>query len=56
MELDPVVVDELPETELEDAPLTARYLAILEAAIRENPDQWLWYHDRWKQLRLRAAI
>jgi lauroyl/myristoyl acyltransferase len=34
-------------------PLTARYLAILEAAIRANPDQWLWYHDRWKQLRLR---
>lgn len=50
---EPVMVDELPENELEDVPLTARYLAILETAIRENPDQWLWYHDRWKQLRLR---
>jgi KDO2-lipid IV(A) lauroyltransferase len=49
---EPVVVDELPESELEDVPLTARYLAILEAAIRDNPDQWLWYHDRWKQVRL----
>ena len=48
----PVVVDDLPQAELEDVPLTTRYMAILEAAIRANPDQWLWYHDRWKQLRL----
>jgi lauroyl/myristoyl acyltransferase len=50
----PVVVDDLPQAELEDVPLTTRYMAILEAAIRANPDQWLWYHDRWKQLRLSA--
>jgi len=50
---EPVALDDLPESELEVVPLTARYLAILEAAIRENPDQWLWYHDRWKQLRPR---
>jgi KDO2-lipid IV(A) lauroyltransferase len=50
---EPVVVDDLSETELEVVPLTTRYMAILEAAIRETPDQWLWYHDRWKQLRLR---
>ena len=49
---EPVVVDNLPDSELEVVPLTTRYMAILEAAIRENPDQWLWYHDRWKQLRL----
>jgi KDO2-lipid IV(A) lauroyltransferase len=49
----PVVVDDLPEHELEDVPLTTRYMAILESAIRANPDQWLWYHDRWKQLRLK---
>jgi len=49
----PVVVDDLSEAEREDVPLTTRYMAILEAAIRENPDQWLWFHDRWKQLRLR---
>jgi KDO2-lipid IV(A) lauroyltransferase len=47
-----VIVDDLNETELEDVPLTTRYMAILEEAIRANPDQWLWYHDRWKQLRL----
>jgi KDO2-lipid IV(A) lauroyltransferase len=51
--LEPVLVDDLPDSELEVVPLTTRYLGILEAAIRENPEQWLWYHDRWKQLRLR---
>jgi len=51
----PVVVDDIDDAERGDVPLTARFMAILEAAIREKPDQWLWYHDRWKQLRLRTA-
>ena len=50
---EPLLVENLTEAEREDVPLTARYMAVLEAAIRENPDQWLWYHDRWKQLRIR---
>ena len=49
----PVAVDDLSEAALDDVALTTRYMAILETAIRANPDQWLWYHDRWKQLRLR---
>jgi len=52
---EPVVVEDLNDNELEEAPLTARFMAVLEAAIRANPDQWLWYHDRWKQLRLAAG-
>jgi KDO2-lipid IV(A) lauroyltransferase len=32
--------------------LTARYTAVTEAAIRRRPEQWLWYHDRWRELRL----
>jgi len=50
-----VVIDDLPKAELEDVPLTTRYVEILEQAIRRNPDQWLWYHDRWKQLRIRNS-
>ena len=49
---EPVVVDQLSEAEREDVPLTTLYMKILEDAISESPDQWLWYHDRWKQLRL----
>jgi len=32
--------------------LTARFTAVTEAAIRRRPEQWLWYHDRWRELRL----
>jgi KDO2-lipid IV(A) lauroyltransferase len=49
---EPLVVDSLSEDERGDVPLTTRYMKILEGAIRERPEQWLWYHDRWKQLRL----
>ncbi len=49
---EPVMVDDLSAAEREDVPLTTRYMKILEDAIRERPEQWLWYHDRWKQLRL----
>jgi len=49
----PVVIDALAESETDDVALTTRYMAILESAICTDPDQWLWYHDRWKQLRLR---
>ncbi len=48
----PLLVDDLPKAELEDEPLTARFMEILESAIRDRPEQWLWYHDRWRHLRL----
>jgi KDO2-lipid IV(A) lauroyltransferase len=35
--------------------LTTRFSAVTEAAIRARPEQWLWYHDRWRELRLAAA-
>ena len=48
----PLMAEDLTEAEREDGPLTTSYMAVLEAAIRDRPEQWLWYHDRWKQLRL----
>jgi KDO2-lipid IV(A) lauroyltransferase len=41
----------LSAEELEDGPLTERFMAVTEDAIRRRPEQWLWYHDRWRQLR-----
>ena len=48
---EPIVPAELTEEELEDGPLTERFMAVTEEAIRRRPEQWLWYHDRWRQLR-----
>jgi KDO2-lipid IV(A) lauroyltransferase len=28
---------------------TARYSAVVEAAVRAHPEQWTWIHRRWKQ-------
>ena len=28
--------------------LTARHTALLEAVVRERPEQWFWLHKRWK--------
>lgn len=49
---EPVLADELSEEELADLPLTARFSAVTEHMIRQRPEQWLWFHDRWRDLRL----
>jgi KDO2-lipid IV(A) lauroyltransferase len=49
---EPVVPDRLAEGERDVVRLTARYTAELEKMIRRRPEQWLWYHDRWRDLRL----
>jgi len=36
----------------DEVALTARYNRAIEAVIRERPEQWLWYHDRWRPLRV----
>jgi KDO2-lipid IV(A) lauroyltransferase len=27
---------------------TQQYTAIIESAIRKDPDQWIWIHRRWR--------
>ena len=52
---EPLIPDELGDDELEDLPLTTRLSQITEEMIRSRPEQWLWFHDRWRPLRLQAA-
>lgn len=37
-----------PDREAEAVRLTAACTAILEDAIRRNPSEWVWMHERWK--------
>ncbi len=46
VEANPETIHEDNDTAMEI--LTARFTARLEAAIRQNPDQYLWHHRRWK--------
>jgi KDO2-lipid IV(A) lauroyltransferase len=43
--LEPATTNEREEAIVE---LTARCTAVIEAAIREVPEQWLWMHSRWR--------
>jgi KDO2-lipid IV(A) lauroyltransferase len=36
------------DTEAAVVELTARCTTVIERAIRQAPDQWLWSHDRWR--------
>jgi KDO2-lipid IV(A) lauroyltransferase len=37
-----------PDREAEAVRLTAACTAVLEDAIRRNPSEWVWMHERWK--------
>jgi KDO2-lipid IV(A) lauroyltransferase len=47
-----VIVADLPESERTDLAVTSRLMALTEAEIRNHPEQWLWFHDRWRDIRL----
>lgn len=36
------------DAELDALRNTARFTAVIEGYVRENPEQWLWMHRRWK--------
>lgn len=47
-----VPFDDLPDASSENVrELTGRHTAILEYAIREKPELWLWQHRRWKHVK-----
>lgn len=46
---DPVYPDQEKTVEHEINRLMSHCLQTLERSIVENPDQWLWQHNRWKQ-------
>lgn len=44
-----ISLDNLPETDQEKIiEISRRYTSYLEKIILENPEQWLWMHNRWK--------
>jgi KDO2-lipid IV(A) lauroyltransferase len=51
-----IIPDRPPYDELDEVSLTARYSAALEWMIRRRPEQWLWYHDRWREQRLGLQV
>lgn len=42
-----ITIEQSGETEQDVMELTARCTAALEQIIRDNPDQWIWLHNRW---------
>ncbi len=49
-----IFVEEVPydarpaDTEAESIRITARATAILQKAIQDRPEEWVWMHERWK--------
>lgn len=49
MDLVEISQQNLPDNEEEKIlEISQRYTSYLEKVIRENPEQWLWMHNRWK--------
>lgn len=55
IEMQPVL-EELPGYEVRGEGMMRAINANLEAMIRRHPEQWLWFHDRWKNARRRGLI
>jgi KDO2-lipid IV(A) lauroyltransferase len=49
-------LEPLPGVENVQEALMSSYNASLERAVREHPEQWLWFHDRWKSARQEGLL
>lgn len=47
---EPVTVTPTGDQDIDIARLTAACSAVLESFIREHPEQWVWFHRRWKTM------
>jgi KDO2-lipid IV(A) lauroyltransferase len=47
--LEPIEVERTDDMEADVLRLTRAYTARLEAAVRANPEQYVWQHRRWRQ-------
>jgi KDO2-lipid IV(A) lauroyltransferase len=45
---DPIWPDPTRDKEAEVARMTREWMAQFEAVVRDHPEQWPWYHARWK--------
>ncbi len=44
----PIAIEETGDNKRDVAALTARCSRVIEDFIREHPEQWVWFHRRWK--------
>lgn len=51
---DPLAAE--PEAESPAASIMTQFNAVLEQITRKHPDQWLWFHNRWKSARGRGLV
>ncbi|MBL0940112.1 MAG: lysophospholipid acyltransferase family protein [Gemmatimonadaceae bacterium] len=48
-ECEPVLVERTGDREADSDAIVARFTAILEAKVRQYPDQYFWQHRRWRR-------
>lgn len=49
-------LEPIPGYEVKGEGLMRAINASLESMIRQHPDQWLWFHDRWRNARKRGLL
>jgi len=45
---EPLTIQSTGDTEADIEAMTAVYSRAIEAFVREHPEQWVWFHERWR--------